>query len=315
MKNITVLPRHLFARSILVSSLSLFSLTVLAHSASTNVTASQQQHQATPEAKHRFIADYDKDGDAQVSFVEFFSQRQQRFAAMDLAHNAQVTAQGYQAEYADRLDLQLAHDRDAQLQQTKVRFAAVDSDHNGAISAAEYQQSGDSAFRFIDQNHDGVINAAEPAPEARTARTSNQTVTRQSTLVMPTTHSAKGMIGMYDQNQDGAVSPTEYLQVRTAAFERTDSDRNGQLSQGEYIEEFSDRLDQQIAKTRDTQLQQALTRFNALDTDHNGILSAPEYHQSGQRMFARWDTDQNRTVSVSEALPRETRTSAVTVSR
>ena len=69
------------------------------------------------------------------------------------------------------------------------------------------------------------------------------------------------------------------------------------------MNEFTDRLDQQITKTRDAQLKQALVRFKALDKDGNGVLSAPEYHQSGQRMFARWDTNHNRQVELAEALP------------
>lgn len=286
---------------LLVGNLALMSVGVAANNPPSTAKTTANSHAPTLQAKHNFIADYDQNADTQVSFTEFFSSRQQRFAAMDLNKNAQVTAAGYQAEYADRLDQQLAHDRDTQLQQTKVRFAAVDSDRDGLISTAEYQQSGERAFRFIDQNNDGVISAADPAP--RQARSSNRPVTRQNTLVMPTTHSAKGMLAMYDQNQDGNVSQAEYLTSRTEAFNRTDTDRDGVLSPDEYTAEFTDRLDQQIATTRAAQLQQALVRFKALDVDQNGILSAPEYHQSGQRMFARWDTNKNRQVSLDEPLP------------
>lgn len=297
----------------LFGSLALMSVGVAANDTPSTAKTTANSHAPTLQAKHSFIADYDQNADSRVSFTEFFSRRQQRFAAMDLDKNAQVTAAGYQAEYADRLDQQLALDRDAQLQQTKVRFAAVDSDRNGSISTAEYQQSGERAFRFIDQNNDGVINAADPAP--RQARTSSQAITRQSTLVMPTTHSAKGMLAMYDQNQDGNVSQAEYLTSRTEAFNRTDTDRDGVLSPLEYTAEFTDRLDQQIATTRAAQLQQALVRFKALDVDQNGILSAPEYHQSGQRMFARWDTNNNRQVSLDEALPEVSNQNRTVASR
>lgn len=291
---------------LLLSSLYLLSSPLQAQ---TSPTAAQPRgHQPTLAAKADFVAEFDHNGDGVVSYSEFFSSRQQRLAAMDIAGTAQISADGYQAEYADRLDQRLATDRLAQLKQTAVRFAAVDSNQDGQISLAEYQQSGERAFAFIDQNQDGVISQADPAPQPRTARTQNDRATsapaRRPALVMPTTHSVQGMLDMYDLNQDGTVTLAEYQQQRSTVFRRTDRDQNSLLSNSEYMDEFTDRLDQQIANTRDVQLKQALVRFKALDKDGNGILSAPEYHQSGQRMFARWDTDHNRQVSWQEALPR-----------
>jgi Ca2+-binding EF-hand superfamily protein len=221
---------------------------------------------------------------------------------MDLQHNAQIDVTGYQAEYADRLDQRLAADRKGQLKQTEVRFAAVDKDQDGRISLAEYQASGHSAFRFIDSNKDGLISKADPAPERR-GRNASEQPQRRPALVMPTTHSVSGMLAMYDTDNNGEVSATEYQQIRQQAFARTDVDHNGDLSPAEYMQEFTDRLDQQIAKTRSAQLKQAEVRFKALDKDENGILSATEYHQSGARMFSRWDTDQNRLVDTAEVLP------------
>ena len=284
-----------------------------------NQPASQQRgHQPTLQAKADFIADFDTNGDGKVSQAEFFSVRQQRLAAMDIHHNAQIDAAGYQAEYADRLDQRLAADRAAQIKQTEVRFNAVDSNKDGRISLAEYQASGARAFAFIDQNQDGVISPADPAPAQRgrgatsqrdeqkaTQRDEQKLPQRRPALMMPTTHSVSGMLAMYDLDGDGQVTLAEYQQSRGEAFARTDSDQSGDLSAQEYMAEFTDRLDQQIAKTREAQLKQALVRFKALDKDENGILSAKEFHNSGQQMFARWDTDQNREVSASEPLPKQ----------
>ena len=120
---------------------------------------------------------------------------------------------------------------------------------------------------------------------------------------MPTTHSVAGMLAMYDKDGDGKVTKEEYLAERTAAFKRTDLDGNGDLSADEYLNEFVDRLDRQIAKTRQSQLKQAEVRFAALDKDKNQQISAAEYQASGDRMFARWDTNADKAVSMKEALP------------
>ncbi len=285
---------------LLVSSLYLLGQPATAQQ--TNNTAPTRAHQPTLQAKIDFIAEFDQNGDGQVSHSEFFTQRQHRLAMMDLKHNAQIDVAGYQAEYADRLDQRLAADRKGQLKQTEVRFAAVDKDQDGRISSAEYQASGQSAFRFIDSNKDGLISTADPAPQRRGQNNAEQP-RRRPALVMPTTHSVSGMLVMYDTDKNGEVSAAEYQHIRQQAFARTDADQDGSLSAQEYMQEFTDRVDQQIASTRSAQLKQAQVRFKALYKEENGILSAAEYHQSGQRMFSRWDTDQNRLVSRTEALP------------
>jgi len=297
-------PSNPICHFLLLSSLYLLSPALQAKTAS--ASPQQQGHQATLSAKVDFIAEFDTNGDGQVSASEFFSNRQQRLAAMDIHANAQVTEVGYQSEYADRLDQRLPLERTAQLKQTEVRFAAVDRDNDGRISLAEYQLSGQRAFDFIDQNKDGVISTADPQAKRSGQNTSKTAPQRRPALTMPTTHSVNGMLAMYDLDQNGQVSAAEYQQQRAAVFHRTDRDQDGALSATEYMDEFTDRLDTQIAKTRDSQLKQALVRFKALDKDGNGILSAPEYHQSGQRMFARWDTDNNRLVSLAEPLPTST---------
>ena len=108
---------------------------------------------------------------------------------------------------------------------------------------------------------------------------------------------------MYDQNGDGKVDKVEYQEQRDAAFARTDLDKNGELSSDEYLNEFVDRLDRQIAKTRTAQLKQAAVRFKALDKDNNQQVSSAEFNASGERMFKRWDTDVNQQVTMAEALP------------
>ena len=156
---------------------------------------------------------------------------------------------------------QLAAERAGHLRQTHVRFNALDKDENGYINRAEFNRSGDSAFSRMDTNQDGVISKADPKPAPRGEDTrSEQTRLQQQQarqqqprserlLKMPTTHSADGMLAMYDRNKDGVVSREEYQQGRDAQFAAVDSNSDGVLSYDEYVSEFASRLDQQIART------------------------------------------------------------------
>ena len=260
-------------------------------------------HQPTAQGKASFIQDYDLDKDGTVSEAEFAEIRQQRYSAMDENKDGQVSVDEYVNEYAGRLDKKLETERTGQIKQTLVRIEALDQNKSKTIGHDEYKASGDKAFAYIDTNKDGVISKADPLPERERKPDAKQTVRARPALVMPTTHSVSGMLDMYDQNGDGKVDKTEYQQQRDAAFARTDLDKNGELSSDEYLNEFVDRLDRQIAKTRTAQLKQAAVRFKALDKDNNQQVSSSEFNASGERMFKRWDTDLNQQVTMAEALP------------
>jgi len=260
-------------------------------------------HQPTAQGKASFIQDYDLNKDGTVSEIEFAEVRQQRYSAMDENKDGQVSVDEYVNEYAGRLDKKLDTERTGQIKQTLVRIEALDKNKSKTIGHDEYNASGDKAFAYIDTNKDGVISKADPLQERERKPDAKQTVRARPALVMPTTHSVVGMLDMYDQNGDGKVDKTEYRAQRDTAFARTDLDKNGELSSDEYLNEFVDRLDRQIAKTRTAQLKQAAVRFKALDKDNNQQISAAEFNASGERMFKRWDTDINQQVTMAEALP------------
>lgn len=285
------------------TALSLFLAITSCYLAADEKAPKKPAHQPTAQGKASFIQDYDLDKDGTVSEAEFAEIRQQRYSAMDENKDGQVSVDEYVNEYAGRLDKKLDTERTGQIKQTLVRIEALDKNKSKTIGQDEYKASGDKAFAYIDTNKDGVISSADPLPERESKPDAKPTVRARPALVMPTTHSVAGMLDMYDQNGDGKVDKVEYQQQRDAAFARTDLDKNGELSSDEYLNEFVDRLDRQIAKTRTAQLKQAAVRFKALDKDNSQQISSAEFNASGERMFKRWDTDLNQQVTMAEALP------------
>ena len=285
------------------TALSLFLAITSCYLAADEKAPKKPAHQPTAQGKASFIQDYDLNKDGTVSQAEFAQVRQQRYSAMDENKDGQVSVDEYVNEYAGRLDKKLDTERTGQIKQTLVRIEALDKNKSKTIGKDEYRASGDKAFAYIDTNKDGVISKADPLPERESKPDAKPTVRARPALVMPTTHSVAGMLDMYDQNGDGQVDKVEYQKQRDAAFARTDLDKNGELSSDEYLNEFVDRLDRQIAKTRTAQLKQAAVRFKALDKDSDQHISSAEFNASGERMFKRWDTDVDQQVTMAEALP------------
>lgn len=118
---------------------------------------------AAPHEGHAFVADYDTNGDGQVTRAEFDAARTARFNATDANKDGWISEDEYVAEYSARLEKQLAasdrdeakkaEERQRQIRQTHVRFGVLDTNKDGKIQKAEYDASGSRAFA----GKDGII--------------------------------------------------------------------------------------------------------------------------------------------------------------
>ncbi|MEP4889113.1 MAG: hypothetical protein ABJV04_03735 [Aliiglaciecola sp.] len=264
-----------------------------------------------------FVNQYDLDGNWKLFKDEFDKTRQLRFEKTDENKDATVSEDEYVFEYQNKLDAQLKEDRKSQIRQTKVRFKALDKNQNDRLEWAEYKASGERNFSHYDTNKDNRIDQHDP--DTKKSRKSKQegTLTQeekeqkresqlrfaQRILKMPTTHNQEGMLVKYDLNQDEVVTQQEHNQQRQATFNLTDENGDGWVSAAEYLFEYQNRLDTQIAKTRTAAIKQTHVRFKVLDKNEDGKMTIAEYQTSGHRIFARWDTNQDDIVSLEEAMP------------
>lgn len=260
-----------------------------------------------------FITAWDTDGDGKVSRAEYDTTRTQRFAQTDENSDASLSAEEYVNEYATRLDRDIADARKDFIEQTHTRFRSLDKDGDGGVSRAEYDESGKRTFAHLDHNKDGRIAASdpdktEPAPRAEKAedRSKVENAKRaraRPVITMPTTHTRKGFLEIYDTDADEVVTRKQFDEQRASAFAKTDGNGDGKLDQNEYLDEFADRLDRRIAKTRESQLKQGHVRFESIDADKNGGISREEYLAMSARFFERADTNKDGTVANNDPPP------------
>ncbi|MCF7749360.1 hypothetical protein KQ945_01280 [Bacillus subtilis subsp. subtilis] len=236
-----------------------------------------------------FLSQFADEGTDSVSWAQFEAFRQQRYAATDSNHDGHVDAQEYANEYLQRFDTRLANARAGHLKQTDTRFKALDRDNNGVISRAEYDAAGERTWAGYEKSQDATRESAA--------------ATSRDPLKMPTSHTANGMLELYDRNRDGVVDRAEFDAVRAASFAATDTDGNGTLSLAEYTAEFDARLERQRVRVRADAARQAKVRFDSLDKDKDGRMTFAEYQASGKRMFERADSNGDGVVDARDPEP------------
>ena len=263
---------------------------------------------AAPHSASGIILTYDMDGDQALSMEEFVEARRARFSATDTNSDGVIDEDEYVYEWEGRMKTRFSKDRKASVKQTHVRFNAIDKDDDGFILPEELSAIGQRGFDFMDQNEDGVILASDPEPERRSSRQSDDkkedkiTLLQRPLLRMPTTHSIKGFMDLYDTNGDETVTQEEFQAVRNEHFTRSDENGDGKLTEQEYVLEFEDRLDKQIEKMYKAQVKQAYVRFGVLDKNENKAMTFSEYMLSGMRSFSRHDTNEDGYLTVADPI-------------
>lgn len=93
-------------------------------------------------------------------------------------------------------------------------------------------------------------------------------------------------IAQHDEDADGRVTWEEFEAFRLRRFRATDADGNGTVDVEEYVQEFDDRMRQQLEQGRGAQVEQARRRFAALDADRDGRVDRAEFDASGERVWS-----------------------------
>jgi hypothetical protein len=127
-------------------------------------------------------------------------------------------------------------------------------------------------------------------------------------------HGQSAFIGGFDGNRDGVVTRAEYDAIRKQRFEAGDKNRDGFLSEDEYVAEFELRLKQQYMdqnrepdQAYENSIRQAHVRFAIVDRDRDGKYSREEDLAVADRTFKGADTNGDGRVTAEDPPPVRTR--------
>ena len=114
-------------------------------------------------SKAEFLRKYDTDLDGKVSRAEYEIARSAQFTDIDADGDGTLAEIEYVAEYAARLDEELAAMRKRGIEQAKVRFGVMDADKSGQMTVEEFHAIGAKTFGALDTDNDGVVGETDTA--------------------------------------------------------------------------------------------------------------------------------------------------------
>jgi hypothetical protein len=119
----------------------------------------------------------------------------------------------------------------------------------------------------------------------------------------PRPHTKEAFMDSNDEDGDGIVRKQEFLAIREVSHAEKDLNRDGIVTEAEYVAEWEQRLDKQMAKQREASVRQAYVRYRSLDKDKNNNMTLTEFHVSGNRSFNYYDTNGDGMVTEIESKP------------
>ncbi len=268
---------------------------------------------------NRMIERLDADKDGKVTLAEYKAQIAAAFKAFDLDGNGAITKQEIEKHRAALRDLRKTF-RDAKgadkekagealraagpamLPGAGRMFDRVDTDKSGTLSEAEVMVAAEKMFERRDTNKDGVIDGTD----ARGGKHHGKEHGKHHKGDKANKHHkgdkgdkdrkqhAARMIERADTDRDGKISQAEYLQHATKVFESLDTDKNGEVTKAEFDAKRTAFEDARKAY-RDVKAEGGKAKDDA-----RAAMREARMDPMAVRMFKRADADNNGTLTKAE---------------
>lgn len=168
-----------------------------------------------------------------------------------------------------RLAPLLEQRRAMSLKQAHVRYGILDKNKDQKLTLKEFQDTGVKTFEGFDKNHDGIVNAEDA--KLKTENTGTHDGFRvKLPISMPMPSNVSEFIQQYGQGKS-YVTLGDYLTSRDQQFFATDISGDHIVTEQEYVNEFMQRFDQNIAKGKVQMQELAVEQFKVIAKGKNTI--------------------------------------------
>jgi len=267
-----------------------------------------------------FIDKYDSNGDFAVGVRERVLLDQANFDFLDKDKNQKIDKDEYvTASYSLRFS-QNHSEYNGQIKQSVIRFGSLDDDGDMKITYEELSLSSDRIFRNFDLDENDIVNdidrtlvaenrnkkentkneSADDRDEKAMKRIARRISYAKNLLSMPSTHNIDGFFVKYGKENKKSISRSEFSTQRREFFDHIDTDKNGWLSDEEYIGEYKTRLESRIELMKEQKSSEVPKQFSAYDVDKNNNISRQEFYDNHGALFSRLDTNKDGFVSLDD---------------
>lgn len=129
----------------------------------------------------------------------------------------------------------LADEPNEGLRLAQLSFASMDGSDRGYVDMSEYLRYGVDVFVSMDQDESGGIDL----PEFMDWDFGMSFVAEDRDAVPAYETALRVVFGFWDRNGDGMITSAEHGQSLVLDYQRADTDRDGKLTEEEYLRGFS----------------------------------------------------------------------------
>ncbi|GAB5512045.1 MAG: hypothetical protein Rhims3KO_34460 [Hyphomicrobiales bacterium] len=129
----------------------------------------------------------------------------------------------------------LADEPNEGLRLAQLSFASMDGSDRGYVDMSEYLRYGVDVFVSMDQDESGGIDL----PEFMDWDFGMSFVAEDRDAVPAYETALRVVFGFWDRNGDGMITSAEHGQSLVLDYQRADTDRDGKLTEEEYLSGFS----------------------------------------------------------------------------